>query len=151
MTDIKERLRAKCVGHPLTTIPWPHRLLHDALAEIERLENAIKVQTNAVNTLRHAEDTEINVLRSKMRQAHVAVTTLESERAMNAQLTAEIERLEAENAALHASNERLGAENARINAAIDAECHRLEHDWNEADVRTARQNLLMSRQPPKEK
>jgi hypothetical protein len=35
---IKDRLRAACVGHPHASIPWPHRLLHDAIAEIERLE-----------------------------------------------------------------------------------------------------------------
>jgi hypothetical protein len=35
--DIVERLKAACVGHPHAKIAWPHRLLHDAIAEIERL------------------------------------------------------------------------------------------------------------------
>ena len=35
--DILDRLRAACIGHPAATIPWPHRLLHDAIAEIDRL------------------------------------------------------------------------------------------------------------------
>jgi len=37
MTDIVERLKDKCNGHPFTKILWPHNLLHDAIAEIERL------------------------------------------------------------------------------------------------------------------
>ena len=36
-SDIVERLRAACVGHPHANIPWPHRLLHDAMGEIELL------------------------------------------------------------------------------------------------------------------
>lgn len=35
--DIVDRLKAACVGHPNASIPWPHRLLHDAIAEIEKL------------------------------------------------------------------------------------------------------------------
>ena len=35
--DIVERLKEACIGHPFARIPWPHRLLHDAIAEIERL------------------------------------------------------------------------------------------------------------------
>jgi len=35
--DIVDRLKAACVGHPNASIPWPHRLLHDAIAEIEQL------------------------------------------------------------------------------------------------------------------
>lgn len=35
--DIIERLRAACNGHPASMIPWPHYLLHDAIAEIARL------------------------------------------------------------------------------------------------------------------
>lgn len=35
--DIIDRLKAACVGHPNASIPWPHRLLHDAVAEIEKL------------------------------------------------------------------------------------------------------------------
>lgn len=34
--DIIQRLKAACNGHPNAQIPWPHRLLHDAIAEIER-------------------------------------------------------------------------------------------------------------------
>jgi hypothetical protein len=37
MTDILQRLQEACVGHPHAKIPWPHRLLHDAVAEIDRL------------------------------------------------------------------------------------------------------------------
>ena len=30
-------LREACNGHPFASVPWPHRLLHDAADEIERL------------------------------------------------------------------------------------------------------------------
>lgn len=36
-TDIIERLREACVGHPDARVPWPHRVLHDAIDEISRL------------------------------------------------------------------------------------------------------------------
>ena len=35
MSDIKDRLLAACNGHPTAAIPWPHRLLHDAIDQIE--------------------------------------------------------------------------------------------------------------------
>lgn len=35
--DILDRLREACAGHPYVQIPWPHRLLHDAICEIEAL------------------------------------------------------------------------------------------------------------------
>jgi hypothetical protein len=35
-TDIVDRLCAACNGKP-AQIKWPHRLLHDAIAEIENL------------------------------------------------------------------------------------------------------------------
>ena len=42
MTDIVERLRASCVGHPIAEVPWPHRILHEAADEIARLRDAIE-------------------------------------------------------------------------------------------------------------
>ena len=36
------RLRQACNGHPYAKIPWPHRLLHEAADEIERLQTAIR-------------------------------------------------------------------------------------------------------------
>jgi hypothetical protein len=39
--DIVERLKAACVGHPHAKIAWPHRLLHDAIAEIKALRTAL--------------------------------------------------------------------------------------------------------------
>ncbi len=38
--DIVKRLRAACNGHPNAKIPWPHRVLHEAADEIERLRRA---------------------------------------------------------------------------------------------------------------
>lgn len=37
--DIVTQLREACVGHPHARISWPHRLLHDAIAEIEKLRS----------------------------------------------------------------------------------------------------------------
>lgn len=34
MSDINERLKEACAGHPNAIIPWPHRLLHDAIDHI---------------------------------------------------------------------------------------------------------------------
>ena len=39
--DLVMKLRAACDGHPAALIPWPHRLLHDAADEIERLTLAL--------------------------------------------------------------------------------------------------------------
>ena len=38
--DIVDRLKNACVDHPHTKISWPHRLLHEAIAERERLRDA---------------------------------------------------------------------------------------------------------------
>ena len=54
MDDIVERLRVLCVGKP-ATVPWPHRELHDAADEIERLRTALK----AVRSFERA-DTEFS-------------------------------------------------------------------------------------------
>lgn len=35
--ELVERLHDACNGHPNAKIPWPHRLLHDAAAELTRL------------------------------------------------------------------------------------------------------------------
>lgn len=35
--DIIDKLLAACIGYPVTNIPWPHRVLHDAAEEITRL------------------------------------------------------------------------------------------------------------------
>lgn len=37
--DIVDKLNEACVGHPHAKIPWPHRLLHEARDEIERLRS----------------------------------------------------------------------------------------------------------------
>jgi hypothetical protein len=39
VSELVERLREACKGHPHAKIPWPHRLLHEAIAEIERLSH----------------------------------------------------------------------------------------------------------------
>ena len=35
--DIVDRLKEAMVGYPYAKIPWPHRMLHEAADEIERL------------------------------------------------------------------------------------------------------------------
>lgn len=45
--DILDRLEAHCVGRPYAKIEWPHRLLHDAVAEIERLRSAYQQMNDA--------------------------------------------------------------------------------------------------------
>ena len=39
--DIADQLRAACVGHTHAKIRWPHRLLHNAAEEIDRLRAAL--------------------------------------------------------------------------------------------------------------
>jgi hypothetical protein len=41
MSEIKERLKEACNGHPNAVIPWPHRLLHDAIDAIWKGEQRI--------------------------------------------------------------------------------------------------------------
>jgi len=46
MSDLPERLREVCNGHPAAKINWPHRLLHDAADEIERLNALLEIVWN---------------------------------------------------------------------------------------------------------
>ena len=50
MSDIKDRLLAACNGHPTAAIPWPHRLLHDAIDQIEAQQARIEALTKAVDS-----------------------------------------------------------------------------------------------------
>lgn len=52
--DVLARLKAACVGHPNAKIAWPHRLLHDAIAEIERLRPASVVPADVQKVAREA-------------------------------------------------------------------------------------------------
>ena len=47
MSDLIERLKDACVGKPHAKIAWPHRLLHDAAAEITRLTSALAASEEA--------------------------------------------------------------------------------------------------------
>ena len=50
MNDLLDRLRANCKGYPTAKVPWPHRLLHEAANEIERLrferDEALELRDN---------------------------------------------------------------------------------------------------------
>lgn len=68
----------------------------DLQEENNRLTTAIRLQANAIRTLRMCEETEINRLRKLEFKAQIAGFTLDSERAANALLTEDNERLNAE-------------------------------------------------------
>lgn len=46
MNEIANKLRDACAGHPAAQISWPHRLLHEAAEEIERLERRVDALEN---------------------------------------------------------------------------------------------------------
>ncbi len=50
MSGIAKRLQDACVGHPHATVPWPHRLLHDAADELEALAAALQFYAEAWDT-----------------------------------------------------------------------------------------------------
>ena len=41
MTDVVKRLLEACNGYPFAKIPWPHRILHEAVEEIQTLRAEI--------------------------------------------------------------------------------------------------------------
>lgn len=53
--DITKRLLNACNGWPNTTISWPHRLLHEARGEIEKLRTALLAKGVEVAKLEAAE------------------------------------------------------------------------------------------------
>ena len=66
------RLREACNGHPFATVPWPHRLLHEAADEIERLNTDLQKRDKCafIGPLRdcptHGESEEIKRLRERL-------------------------------------------------------------------------------------
>lgn len=56
MTDILVQLREACIGHPHAKIEWPHRLLHDAITEIERLRQALQLHAGDCMSLSNELD-----------------------------------------------------------------------------------------------
>lgn len=56
MTDIIDRLKEACNGHPAAKIPWPHRLLHDAISEIEHLRAVVDGLHREINEPSSAND-----------------------------------------------------------------------------------------------
>lgn len=59
MTDILDRLKEACNGHPHAKIEWPHRVLHAAIAEIttlrERVTNLLVYNNQFEQRAREAE------------------------------------------------------------------------------------------------
>lgn len=64
--------------------------LEFAEARIAELERQILIQKNAARTIMHCEGDELRRLREQAREHHVAIQTLDSERAANARLTDEL-------------------------------------------------------------
>lgn len=118
--DLVKRLRAN-ITYSYMPMAIRHQLA-EAAERIERLERAIERQASAVRTLQNCEETEINRLRSKERDAHAAVSTLDSEREANAILTAQIETAE------HQRDEALAA----LREALDAASRVAEAEINNA-------------------
>lgn len=57
--DITARLAEACHGHPFARIPWPHYVLHEAIAEIRQLRadlKAARALTARVMRFRRRED-----------------------------------------------------------------------------------------------
>ena len=48
-SEIVKRLHDACIGHPNARIPWPHRLLHDAVAAITALEARLADAISVLN------------------------------------------------------------------------------------------------------
>jgi hypothetical protein len=69
LDELVGRLREACNGHPHAEIPWPHRLLHDAADEIERLNTELQKRDKCsfIGPMRdcptHGESEEIKRLR----------------------------------------------------------------------------------------
>lgn len=56
MTDIVEELRDASSGHPDAVIPWPHRVLHEAADEIERLRQTVSELRGVIAASRRREE-----------------------------------------------------------------------------------------------
>lgn len=57
--DLIAQLKGACVGNPFAKIPWPHRLLHAAVDEIERLrarDQASSAMLGALEEIEHIFD-----------------------------------------------------------------------------------------------
>lgn len=50
MSELTDRLKAACNGHPSAKIAWPHNLLHDAIRELDRKDDLIKELVDLVDT-----------------------------------------------------------------------------------------------------
>ena len=66
------RLREACNGHPYAEIRWPHRILHEAADEIERLNTELQKREKCafIGPMRdcptHGESEEIKRLRERL-------------------------------------------------------------------------------------
>lgn len=78
---------------PLAELLATQRSTYEAL--IAELERQILIQKNAARTIMHCEGDELRRLREQAREHHVAIQTLDSERAANARLTNELAAAEA--------------------------------------------------------
>lgn len=109
MTDITSWLREQAAND----FTCEAKLI-EAAETIERMENDIKVQSNAVKMLDGAWAKEINYHRKKAQEYDISINTLDGEREVNAILTEEIDRLKAITWAQAGEIDRLAADNHRL-------------------------------------
>lgn len=86
--DIRDRLMQAANGHPNAEIPWPHRVLHDAKAEIDRLQSELektneerdKFKWQVRDTCQRAEksEAELEAERAKGEQIYEKLTAAEN-------------------------------------------------------------------------
>lgn len=83
--EICARLLSACTGHPHALIPWPHRLLHDAVSHISdltrRLAEAAAERAECQHelvTLRHTLDDLVAHQRTRAESAEARVQELEA-------------------------------------------------------------------------
>jgi hypothetical protein len=83
MSDLIERLRGACKGHPAALIPWPHRILHEAADEIERLtaelDAHIRESANMLAKAESARESCTLVPTKKLRKMQAEIATLKAE------------------------------------------------------------------------
>jgi len=70
VSDLVERLRAACNGHPHAKIAWPHRILHEAADRIEALERERAALRDERDSLIAAAPAQLAALKNAIETHH---------------------------------------------------------------------------------
>ena len=70
ISNLPNRLRTACIGHPYARIPWPHRVLHEAADEID----ALRAQARAGRDREYHESELLTATLNSLKQQLDAVT-----------------------------------------------------------------------------